>query len=153
MARVTRYNAIPFHRREIAVRHPQLLICAFDDWLAKQLATLAADSGWLLKETRQTGACLALLVPPRPTVVVAQLDPRSDTTNPLAFLADIHRIAPDAATVVVSDSKLNDDDRAHWTAMAFDLGARYVTFPPLFRQNLEDIVSGLMASRIRADAK
>ena len=49
--------------------------------------------------------------------------------------------------------KLNDDDRAHWTALAFDLGARYVTFPPLFRQNLEDIVSGLMASRIRADTR
>ena len=33
--------------------------------------------------------------------------------------------------------------------MLFDLGARYVLFPPLTKPVLEDLASGLMASAVR----
>jgi hypothetical protein len=130
------------------MKHPHLVVFAFDDWLAKQLRELAAESRWLLREVRQPGACLALLSDPRPTVLFAQLDPHADTAAPLALVGDVHRQSPDVAVVVVSDVKLGDDDRAAWTAAALDLGARYVLFPPLSRPVLEDVASGLMAAAV-----
>ncbi|QEL19755.1 hypothetical protein [Limnoglobus roseus] len=131
------------------MRHPQLIVLAFDDWLGKQLAEFASDHRWLLKEVRQTGACLALLREPRPTVLLAQLDPHAnDPAAPLVLLADVHLRHPHVATALVSDVKLNEDERVAWTATAFDLGARFVLFPPLSRPVLEDLVGGLMASRI-----
>lgn len=134
------------------MRHPQLVILAFDDWLGKQLAAFAADHRWLLKEVRQTGACLALVREPRPTVLLAQLDPHAaDPAAPLGFLADVHRRHPHVSTAVVSDVKLNEEERVSWTATAFDLGARFVLFPPLSRPVLEDLVGGLMAARIEAE--
>ncbi len=132
------------------MRHPQLIVLAFDDWLGKQLAEFARDHRWVLKEVRQTGACLALLREPRPTVLLAQLDPHAaDVAAPLAFLADVHLGFPHVLTAVVSDVKLNEDERVGWTATAFDLGARFVLFPPLSRPILEDLVGGLMASLIQ----
>jgi hypothetical protein len=34
-------------------------------------------------------------------------------------------------------------------ALAYDIGARYVMFPPLTRTLVEDIVAGLMAATIK----
>ena len=136
------------------MRYPQLVILAFDDWLGKQLAEFTSDHRWLLKEVRQPGACLSLLREPRPTVLVAQLDPHADdVAAPLTFLSDVHRTHPSVATVVVSDVKLSEDERISWTATAFDLGARYVLFPPLSRPVLEDLVGGLMASLLERMGK
>ena len=39
--------------------------------------------------------------------------------------------------------------RAVWTATAFDLGARFVLFPPLTRPVLEELAGGLMSAVIR----
>lgn len=129
------------------MRYPQIVILAFDDWLGKQLAEFANDHRWLLKEVRQTGACLTLLREPRPTVLLAQLDPHAESiADSLQFLIDVHRLHPSVATVVVSDVKLSEDDRVAWTGTAFDLGARFILFPPLTRPVLEDLVGGLMAS-------
>lgn len=136
------------------MRYPQLVILAFDDWLGKQLAPFAADHRWLLKEVRQPGAGLALLREPRPTVLLAQLDPHADdVAAPLAFLSDVYRSHPGVATVVVSDVKLSEDERIAWTATAFDLGVRYVLFPPLSRPVLEDLVGGLMAALLARAGK
>jgi hypothetical protein len=131
------------------MRHPQIAILAFDDWIGKQLAEYAHERRWLVKEARQTGACLALLREPRPTVLLAQFDPLADSiAATLEFLVDVHRSHPAVATIAVSDVKLNEADRAAWTATAFDLGARFVLFPPLTRPVLEDLVGGLMATLI-----
>jgi hypothetical protein len=40
------------------------------------------------------------------------------------------------------------EQRAQLSALAFDLGARYVLFPPLQQPVIEDLVSGLMAATI-----
>jgi hypothetical protein len=131
------------------MRHPQVVILAFDEWLEKQFRELAAESRWLVREVRQPGACRALVRDPRPTVLLLQADPLDERAAALALLADVHRERPDVAAVVVSDAKLNEDDRVAWTAAALDLGGRYVLFPPLSRPILEDVVSGLMAAVIR----
>lgn len=131
------------------MKHPQVVVLAFDEWLGKQLRELAAEARWLVRETRQAAACLGLARDPRPTVLLVQADPHDDAAAALALVADVHRMAPDVATVVVSDVKLAEDDRVAWTAVALDLGARYVLFPPLSRPVIEDIVSGLMAAAVR----
>jgi hypothetical protein len=131
------------------MRHPQIAILAFDDWLGKQLAECAHEHRWLVKEARQAGACLALLREPRPTVLLVQFDPHADSiAATLEFLVDVNRRHPAVATIAVSDVKLNEADRAAWTATAFDLGVRFVLFPPLTRPVLEDLVGGLMAMLI-----
>jgi hypothetical protein len=131
------------------MKHPQVIVFAFDEWLGKQLRELSVESRWLVREARQAAACLSLVRDPRPAVLLLQADPHDDRATAFAFLADVHRFAPDVATVVVSDAKLGEDDRIAWTAAAFDLGARYVLFPPLSRPVIEDIVSGLMAAAVR----
>ncbi len=131
------------------MRHPQLAILAFDDWLGKQLAEFAHEHRWLVKEVRQAGAALALLREPRPTVLLAQFDPHADTVAAtLEFLLDVHAKHPAVATIAVSDVKMNEADRAAWTATVLDLGARFVLFPPLTRPVLEDLVGGLMAVQL-----
>ncbi len=134
------------------MRFPQIVVCAFDGWAANQLRELAAEHCWLLREVRQPAAALELAREPRPTVLVVQADPTADRPVPLRLVADAHRLAPDAAAVVLSDVKLAEDDRAAWAAGVLDLGARYVLFPPLQRPVLEDLVGGLMAAAIRRAA-
>jgi hypothetical protein len=129
------------------MRYPQIVIFGFDDWLGKQLVPFADEHRWLVKETRQTGATLTLLREPRPTVLFVQFDPHAaNLADALQFLIDVHTKHPAVATVVVSDVKLNEEDRANWTATALDLGARYVLFPPLTRPVLEDLAGGLMTA-------
>jgi hypothetical protein len=129
------------------MRSPQLVVLDQDGWLARQLQEFARTRRWLLREARQLGAAKGLLTPPRPTVLVAQLDPKREKADGLQFLADVHLTRPDVATLAVSDVKLNDDnDRAAWTELALDLGARGVLFPPLTRPVLEEIVGQMMTA-------
>ena len=116
-----------------------------------QLRAWAADRRWLLKAVNQWGAFAAAVSPRRPCVALLQADLTTDAWA--AALADLTRRHPDAAAVVVSDTKLSDDARAGVTASAVDLGARFVLFPPVTRQGLEDVVSGMAeVVRVRATA-
>ena len=129
------------------MRYPQLVILELDGWLGRQLSELASARRWLLRETRQFGAAKAMLSPLRPTVLVAQLDPQREKTDGLQFLADVHLTYPDVSTLAVSDVKLNDDqDRAAWTELALDLGARGVLFPPLTQPVLEEAIGQMMTA-------
>lgn len=130
------------------MKYPQLIIFAYDDWLGKQLRELAADARWRFREVRQAGAVLTLLAEVRPTVVLVQADPQEERAISLELVSTIHQTHPHVALVVVCDAKLAEKDQAQWMAQAFDLGARYVVFPPLARPVLEDVVSGMMAATI-----
>jgi hypothetical protein len=137
------------------MKYPQVVVCAFDDWLANQLRELVAEHRWLLRETRQPSAALDLVRQSRPTVLLVQADPDSEKLDPLRLVADAHRRFPDVACVVLSDAKMPEDERAAWTAGVLDLGARFVLFPPLMRPVLEDLLSGLMdavARRVMGEA-
>lgn len=123
------------------MKAPLLLIRAPDDWLAAQLRDWVADRKWVARAVSQWGAFAGAVDGRRPCVAFLQADLTSDEWA--AALADLMRRHPDAAAVVVSDTKLGDDVRAMVAASAMDLGARFILFPPLTRQGLEDVASGL----------
>jgi hypothetical protein len=130
------------------MRLPQVVILEHDGWLAKQLRELAGESRWLVQSARSVDSALAL-GRRQPTVLLVQFEPGEDKPKPLELVAEVHRLAPDVPIVAVADVKMPDADRAAWTAALFDLGARFVLFPPLSRPVLEDVVSGLMSATIR----
>jgi hypothetical protein len=128
---------------------PQLIIHDPDDWLARQLADLAAESRWVVRLPKTAKATLGFLNPRRPTLLFSRVDPHEESGDSCKLIADANLLAPDAAIVAVSDVKLPDADRIAWTAVLFDLGCRYVLFPPLTKPVLEDVASGLMASSVQ----
>ena len=131
------------------MRYPQLVVLEAVGWVGRQLAELAGESKWLVRTPRGPVDALALAREPRPGVLVVEIDPATDHPEPFALIADAHRFCPDVPILAVSDAKLPDADRAVWSAVLLDLGARYVLFPPVSKPVLEDLVSGLMAAAVR----
>ena len=125
-------------------RRPQVVVLEADGRVARHLAELAAESRWLIRPARTPAAALELARDRRPTVVFIEFKPADPAAG--ALVAGVHRLAPDVAVVAVSDEKLSEPDRAAWTAVLFDLSARYVLFPPLTKPILEDLACGLMAT-------
>lgn len=128
------------------MKRPQVIAYESDGWLASQVRRLASESAWLLREPRRPEALLEL-ANESPAVVMLKLE--RDLLEGLSLLAQITEEAPDAPVIVVSDVKMEGhEQRAQLSALAFDLGARYVLFPPLQQSVMEDLVSGLMAATI-----
>ena len=94
------------------MRSPQIVVCAFDDWIANQLRPFVSEHRWLLKSVRQTAAALELLRESRPTVLFVQADPTAERIDPLELVADASRTWPDVAIVVMSDRKLPESEQA-----------------------------------------
>jgi DNA-binding NtrC family response regulator len=117
-----------------------LLIVEGDARLAALLRPVAELNKWALHEPRQAAACLRLLRQGGPAVLVIKAG--RDLERELALLENVSRLFPDAATVLVGDV-------AHLSlaGLAWDLGAGYVLFPPQPREQLTDIVAGLMKPR------
>ena len=133
------------------MRHPQVVVYESDSWLAAQLEQLAAESGWLLRESRRPEACLNLVRQNRPCVLLLKLE--RQLVAELTLLGEVRDTAPDCPVVVVSDVKLDGaGQRLNLVGLAYDLGARYVLFPPLERTVLEDLTAGLMAVAARRTA-
>jgi hypothetical protein len=131
------------------MRAPHLVVVEHDGWIARHLGDLAADGGWVVRGTRGVAAAGELVRAPGPCVLLVQIELAEDKPAPLRLIAEVRRARPDVAVVAVSDVKLPDPDRVAWTAALFDLGVRYVLFPPLTKPILEDVVSALMAATIR----
>lgn len=134
------------------MKRPEVIVLEFDGWLAKQLRELVAENRWLLHATRTAAAARTQALDRRPAVLLVQLEPGSEKSDAFDLIADIHASAPDVPVIAVSDVKFPDPERAAWTAVLLDLGARYVLFPPLMKPVLEDVVSGLMIGAIRLTA-
>ena len=132
------------------MKHPRVVVCAFDGWLANQLREAVGERKWVLREVRTHAEWAAATAAGGPCVAVVQADPTADEPTQLGWVGELHRRNPDADVVVACDVKLNDDDRPGWTAAALDLGARLVLYPPLTRAVLEDAVIGLMERRVGA---
>jgi DNA-binding NarL/FixJ family response regulator len=138
------------------MRHPQLLVYEQDGLLALLLRR-AGDAGrlpivrpesgrrdgggnawaWVLRELRRPSACLRHLARGGPSLLVVAVGPNPE--DPLTLLEHVFRHLPEVQTVVVGDA---DDPAA--AALAWDLGASYVLFPPTPRELLLDVVAGLM---------
>lgn len=131
------------------MRHPRLIILEADRWIARQFGELAGESRWLVHEPRSADNALSLARESGPAVLFVQVEPLEEKGGGFAVIAEAHRLAPDVPVVAISDVKMPDADRAAWTAVLLDLGARYVLFPPLSKPVLEDVASGLMAAAIR----
>ena len=129
------------------MNHPQLVVFESDGWLAEQVRGLAQENRWLLREPRQTEACLDLVRETRASLLLLKL--QRGLINEFRLLALLRERVPDCPVVVCSDLKLESvAQRTTLAALAYDLGARYVMFPPLTQNLLEDVVSGLMAATI-----
>jgi DNA-binding response OmpR family regulator len=131
------------------MRAPQLVVVEYDGWIARHLSDLATEGAWLVRGTRGVDTGLSFVRERRPCVLVVQVELAEDNLAALRLIADARRACSDVPVVAVSDVKLSDADRVAWTAALFDLGARYVLFPPLTKPVLEDVISGLMAAAIR----
>jgi chemotaxis response regulator CheB len=130
------------------MKHPQVVVYESDGSLAAQVRRLAGDNAWLVRESRQPDACLQLLAEVRPAVLLLKIE--RELLDGLTLLGRVAERAPDCPVVLVSDVKMEGaEQRAHLSALAMDLGARYVLFPPHQTPVIEDLVSGLMASTVR----
>src|SRR5438132_13279573 len=125
----------------------QVIVYESDGALAGQVRRLAGENSWLVRECRQSDACLELVAESRPSVLLLKLE--RDLQDGLTLLARAAERAPDCPVVLVSDVKMEGaEQRAQLSALAMDLGARYVLFPPLQSPVIEDLVSGRMAATI-----
>ncbi len=145
------------------MRHPQVLVYETDGRIAALLKTAiqANDYPWSLRELSRTAACLRLLRRGGPNVVILKVqrrqvrdlttledltttypklaNPRRYLARQLALVQRIHWLLPDTATLVVGDA-----EDAPLAALAWDLGASYVLFAPQVREQLVDVVAGLL---------
>jgi hypothetical protein len=120
------------------MRRAQVLVYENDGRLTALLRERAAAQGWWLREVHHAGACLRLL---RRGAGVLVLRVGRDVERELTLLERTTRLAPDTATVLVGDS-----DNAALAGLGWDLGARYVLFPPQPREHLPDLVAALMGA-------
>jgi len=120
------------------MRHPQILVYDGDGRLAGLVRDLAKTRSWLLREIRQAEACLRLLRRGGPGVLILKVG--RDLTRELELLERVATLAPDKATIVVGDT-----EDSVLSGLAWDLGASFVLCPPLPREQLPDIVAGLMS--------
>jgi len=130
------------------MKHPQVVVYESDGWLADQVRRLAGENAWLVRESRRPDACLNMLEDSRPAVLLLRLE--RELLDGLTLLSQVTERAPDCPVILVSDVKMEGaEQRAQLSALAFDLGARYVLFPPLQQPVIEDLVAGLLGATIR----
>jgi hypothetical protein len=124
------------------MRFPQLLIYEGDSRLADLLRPTAETNRWTLRAPQTPATCLRILQRGGPAVLVLKVGPEP-ARRELPLLARVTWQFPDAAVVVVADQ-----GGSALASVAWDLGARFVLFPPHVRDQLPGIVAGLMASVI-----
>jgi hypothetical protein len=121
------------------MRHAQVMVYESDGRLAELLRPHAAAGRWNLRELRHLEACLGLLQRGGGSVLVLKVG--RDLEQELDLLERAGRLFPDVPAVVVGDS-----DHPALAGLVWDLGARFVLFPPLPRDLLPDVVAGLLAA-------
>jgi DNA-binding NarL/FixJ family response regulator len=122
------------------MQYPQVLIYESDGRLAEQFRREGEQSKprqWVLREARSADACLRLLRGGAPTALV--LKTGKDLVRELALADRVKASYPDTAIIVVGDT-----DNPVLAGLAWDLGASLVLFPPLPRQWLVEITTGLL---------
>jgi hypothetical protein len=122
------------------MRFPQLLVYENDGRLADLLRETARARRWALRRPRLPSTCLELLGRGGPSVLVLRVG-RDLKNRELPLLEKVTWLFPDTATVVISDI-----DNPALTGLAWDLGASLVLSSPQAREQLADILAGLMES-------
>jgi hypothetical protein len=120
---------------------PRVVVYERNGRLAQLLAEPVQSRRWALREPRLVETCLRELCEGGPTVLVLQLTTKLE--QELSILERVHWLFPDVRMVV-----LGDVENEALANLAWDLGASYVQLPSLPREQLPDIVIGLMASLV-----
>jgi hypothetical protein len=84
----------------------------------------------------------------RPAVLLVKLERKM--IDEFKLIALIRERVPDCPIAVFSDMKFEGAaQRASLAGLAYDLGVRYVMFPPLTKTLVEDVAAGLMQATIQ----
>jgi DNA-binding NtrC family response regulator len=119
------------------MRLAQILVCETDGSLAESLRDPVHQHQWALREVRHVDACLGLVRQFQTRVLVVRVG--RDVDRAFAVLEQVTRCHPETDVIVVGDAP-----NPAWAELAWDLGARYVLFPPQTRHGLVDIATHLM---------
>jgi len=122
------------------MRYPQLLIYESDGRLAELFRRQCAQEKtrrFALREPRGQESCLRLLRRGGPSVLV--LKAGKDLVREMTLLERVTWLCPEAAVIVVGDA-----ENTVLAEVAWELGARFVLFPPLPREWLTAIVDGFL---------
>jgi hypothetical protein len=125
------------------MRLRQVLVHEHDGRLAEALRERAQVHRWHLREVRHLRVCLGLLPQGRGSVLVVRVG--RDLVGELTLLERVSTLFPETATVVVCDA-----DNPAVVQLAWDLGARFVLAPGQVREELVEVVEGLLDCRAPA---
>jgi hypothetical protein len=118
------------------MQRAQVIVYETDGRLETLLRPQVRKQHWWLRPVRHPARVLSLLTHGKSSVVVVKIG--RDLEREFAMLEHVQRCFPRAASVVVGDA-----DQPALAGLAWDLGARFVLFPPLPREHLPAIVSSL----------
>jgi hypothetical protein len=123
--------------------HPQIVVHERDSRLALQLKPLAKASLWAFREPRQEDVLWRVLRQGGPTVLIVKVSRTPE--RELALIEQVSWQLPDIATVAVGDP----EDAVTLAGLAWDVGASFALFPPLSRDLLPEIATGLMRRAVQ----
>jgi DNA-binding NtrC family response regulator len=119
------------------MHHTQLLAFGLEGRLADMLRELAQGRALWLREVRHVKTCLNLLRRRGAEVLVLRLGKNLD--QELTLLEQVTHLFPTTRTIVVGPT-----DNQQLAALAWDLGAAYVLFPPQPVETIRDVVRGFL---------
>lgn len=119
------------------MQQAQVLVWDVESPLLDALQTLAQDRAVWLREVSSRKTCLNLVRQAGSGVLVLKLGKETDAQ--LTALEQVGRLFPEQAVIVVGDSAYPTLE-----ALAWDLGAQYVLFPPQPVEMLVDLVKGYL---------
>lgn len=119
------------------MRFAQVIAYGADGQLAELLREVTQQRGAWLRPVSRPATCLGLLRKNPASIVVLKLG--TDLEKELALLQRCSEQFPAAATLVVGHT-----EHPPLAALAWDLGARFVLFPPQPSARLRDLLVGLL---------
>jgi hypothetical protein len=122
------------------MQHTQVLVYENDGKLSAGLKDLAQQHGFRLREIRQEKACLNLLRRAGPGVLVLKVG--RDLEREVRLLERAGWWFPETAVIVVGDTAYPG-----LAGLAWDLGARFVLFPPQPLELLPEIVRSFLPGK------
>ena len=129
------------------MKRPRIIVVEDDGRLASQLAGLAADRRWSLRECRRAERCLSHLARDGAAVVVVRL--AEVPASEIVLLSRIAGQLPGVRTVAVG-GRTNVEVVA---GVVWDLGVDFALFPPTPIDLLPEIVAGLMEIKPRGNKR
>ena len=124
------------------MRYPQVLVYEADGKLAAFLREAMREQRWSLREPRSLEGCLRLLRRAGPNVMILKLG--KDLVREMTLLERVHRLFPETGIFAVGDAANTAIE-----SLAWELGAQFVLFPPLPRQELIHAITGFLKPATR----